>query len=204
MKTKQFILNTILFASLFYLTLTIPIFIATYSQKWYESNYETLPTKDYITYQEYNTATNNLINYLTYQEPLIEIWSEHEKIHYKEVRTIFTKIFLLSIVALILLITLSKNKTEQIKKFAISNIIILIVISTLIMLNFQYFWNVIFHPILFNNPYWLMSPEQISYYLFPYTFFTNTIQFIIFVSIIENLIIYTLIKTRNSRNIKKN
>jgi len=179
-----------LFFSLIFLTLYIPLSFTIYSNSWY--NFNSNP-QNVLSKNDLNNATSNLINYFEHKENLNILWNEKEKKHMSDVRQIFDFLFIIFILNLINLFIFFKKKL--IKKFVKINIL---VISSFILLLpiFQFFWNNIFHLIMFNNNFWIINPNDISYYLFPLSFFYNSTIFIILISIILNLVVYFKIKDK--------
>lgn len=189
-QTKK-IKNILLFLSLLFLTLYIPLSIMIYSNSYYQTNYNNLNTYNYINESLAKNTTNNLINYFTYKEQLNHLWALEEEIHMEDVRNIFSILFSLAILSSFLFsYNYNKEKLKQYSKINISIIISLILIFPF----FNSFWDNIFHPILFNNSYWILTSNQISYYLFPYSFFQNSLIFLIVISLIENILIYLFAK----------
>ncbi len=182
--------NVILFTSLLFLTLYIPLSYTIYSDSWYKINYNQQDT--YLKLGENTTlnATDNLINFFLHNEELNELWNQKEITHMTDVRSIYNVLFIIFILSIIS-ITFLFNK-KLIKKYSKIN---LIIISSLIIIIpfFSLFWNYIFHPLLFNNDFWMMTSNDISYYLFDienYRFMFNSVLLVIITGIILNLIIY--------------
>jgi len=187
------LINILFFISFLFLTIYIPLNFTTYNSNWYEYN-----NRENITQNQTNLAKNastNLINYFTYQETLNNQFSQTEKLHMKDVRNIYNKLFFIAILSFTIFIIFFKKNKKHLKKFSKINIITILSLI-LILPFFQYFWTKIFHPILFKNNYWIYYKHEISYLLFPRTFFINSLILIIITSIIINLIIYFKIKEK--------
>jgi len=190
MKLKHYTLNIskiVFFISLLYLTLILPLLFTIYSPIWYNFNYESQEITKSINIEQRDNATSNLIHYFAYNTDLNSLWNEKEKIHMSEVRTIYLFLEVLTLIAILLLFfTFDKS---LILKYTKINIII---ISSLLILIpfFSFLFNSVFHFILFDNNFWIITPEDISYYLFPNSFFKNSFLLIIIISIIENVVIY--------------
>lgn len=177
--------KSLLFLSLLYLSLYIPLSFAIYSPIWYNSNYKYYDsTRLEMLHNGYlKEQTNNLILFFLHIEKLNNNFSKTEIKHLKEVRTIYDILFILFIVSLIILIKYYNKK--ELEKYAKTNIII--ILATIIILPFfSYFWNYIFHPLLFNNNYWIYEDYSALYYMFPEHFFFNSLILIIVVSILIN------------------
>jgi len=177
----------ILFFSLLFLTLYIPLSFTIYSNFWYEFNYNNQDTYNQIEKNKTINSTNNLINFFKHKEDLNFNWNEKEKLHMYEVRNIYDILFFIGIISIISLSKLFNFKL--IRKFSKINLYYNLFLILLIPI-FQFFWNKIFHLILFNNDLWIINSNDISYYLFPINFFINSLIFIILISIILNLILY--------------
>mgnify|MGYP001594884081 CR=1 FL=1 len=194
MKLKHYFLNIskiIFFASLLYLTLAFPLIFTIYSPIWYNFNYENQEITKSISLEQRDNATDNLISFFAYNNELNSFWNEKEKIHMGEVRSIYLFLEILSIISLLLLFfTFDRSLVVNYSK-----INIVIISSFLILIPFfSFLFNSIFHSILFDNTFWIITPEDISYYLFPNSFFKNSFLLIIIVSIIENIAIFIFSK----------
>lgn len=173
--------------SVLFLTLYIPLIFIIYSPYFYDSQYERLDVYDRIDKQRAQNATTNLRSYFLYIEELDpNYWNEKEQIHMKDVRDIYSLIHFLAIFSLVF-IKLSYSR-EYIRKAAAYSMIILGLMLILIVPTFTFFWNSIFHQIMFSNDYWIYTSQDISYYLFPEKFFVNAFLiisiFAIFVQIV--------------------
>lgn len=139
-----------------------------------------LELKNYLTY--------NLIEYLLFLNSLdITYWTQKELIHYFEVRVYYLILFIIFLISLIILFYTNLKK-EEIKKIS-KKVLIYINLPLLIIPFFSYFWNNIFHSVLFNNNYWIIDKNDASYYLFNDLFFIcffllwYILNLIIFISI---------------------
>lgn len=191
----QRIKNILLFLSLLFVTLYIPLSYTIYSSNWYEINYNFQDTYEVFGVNQTNLLTNDLIGYFEHKNELSNtLWSEKEKAHFEDVRAIYDVLFVLFFASLIS-IGLLFNKERV---FRYSKINIIVILSLLIVLPFfGYFWNYVFHPLLFSNDFWIMSPNDVSYYLFGIVdngFFVRSFVFIIVIGILENLFSYYLCK----------
>lgn len=186
--------NIIFLFSLLYITIYLSSVFVIYSSSWYEFNYKQQETYLKLSEEKVQNSTSNLINYLLHKEELNDNWNSKEKLHYIDVRSIYDNFFILFILSLFGIIwSFKKINLKYIKKASKTNIVVILFLC-LIFPIFQYFWDYIFHPLIFNNNLWLMFPTDISYYLFPYSFFKNSLLFIVLVAILQNLIIYIIYK----------
>ena len=189
MKLKHYFLNIkklVFFISLLYLTLIIPLLFTIYSPIWYNFNYEKQEITKSISFEQRDNATENLISFFAYNSELNSLWNEKEKTHMSEVRDIYLFLEILSIISLILLFfTFDRTLIEKYSKINIAFIGLLLLLIPF----FSFLFNSVFHTILFENTFWIITPEDISYYLFPNSFFKNSFLLIIIGSIIENMTI---------------
>lgn len=181
----------LLFLSLLYLTLYIPLSFMIYSNSWYEFNYQMQNTYDILGKKISNNVTTNLINFFMYKEKLNDNWNSKEIIHMRDVRKIYTILFILGILSFFGINYFFDKK--KVLKYLKSNIFIVLSLF-LILPFFVYFWDNIFHLILFNNNAWINNSNDISYYLFSYNFFRNSLIFLIFGTIFINLGFLFLLK----------
>ena len=186
--------NITLFLALLYLTLYIPLSITIYFTPWYMLNYNNQGTYEMISEDFSLNATTNLINFFEHRESLNTQWNTKEVSHMTDVRKIYDIILLLFLSSLITLGLLYKKE----KILTYSKINILIFLSLLIIIPFfSLFWDNVFHPLLFSNTKWITTPNDISYYLFPYQFFINSTLFIIIIGTIENIGIWLWLRKFN-------
>lgn len=190
--------KNILWISILYLSLYIPLTITIYSQSWYEFNYKIHDTYKNIEKDKALNATKNLISFFLHKEELNNHWNEKERLHMKDVRNIYDILFILGILSFLGL-GIENPKTKDLKKISMKNITI-ITIFIIIIPFFSYFWNNIFHNILFSNNYWIINQNDISYYIFPIEFFIYSTIFLILTSIIINISLIIIIK--NQKKIK--
>lgn len=183
--------KVLFFISIIYLSLFVPLMIVVYSASWYDYNYKTQEiTKQIITTNKDN-ATNNLIGFFSYKNSLNDLWNQKEKTHMNDVRTIYLYLEIFAMICLILfLFTFDKTLIVKYSKYNLIVILALLVVLPF----FAIFWNTIFHQTLFNNDFWLMNQNDISYYLFPIKFFRNSFLFIVFFAEFENVLLYFISK----------
>ena len=117
-------------------------------------------------------------------------WDETEKLHFKDVRKIYDFLFLLAFIGVLVLVLNKEYDKSLIRKFALSNIVFMVVLFSFILPFFVYFWNQIFHLIMFNNDYWMFESGSMSSFLFPNDFFRNSIIFIGLFFILENYMLF--------------
>ena len=139
-----------------------------------------------INQTQYTTATTNLRYFFLHTQKLDQsIFTPEEIQHYNEVRNIYDVIIIISLISTLLLFLLKPKSTEissALKKIGLGLPILFFILPW-----FATLFNGIFHTTLFSNSLWIMHPNQISYYIFPYEFFL-----ISFISIIIMMELFTL------------
>jgi len=164
--------NILVFAALFYLTFYIPFLITAYNPYWIKYNCVNNDRCSKVKTDFREQAIDELTLFLSHRGELKTGWQKNEKIHMNEVRDIFDIMFLVALVSLALLLIIRKDRMS-LYKFAIINIVLALALF-LIIPNFKTFWRDVFHPLLFNNDFWKMSRQDISYYITPRSFFKLT------------------------------
>jgi uncharacterized membrane protein len=185
--------NFLFFLSILYFILYIPLFYTIYFSSWYEFNYELSNTAEYVEEDLLKDSTSNLINYFSHKEELNDYWTQKERLHFYDVKKIYDFLFILFLISCFSLIynydkRLIKTYTK-INYFIISSLFLIVPF-------FIYFWDKIFHKILFNNNFWITYPNELSYYLFTYNFFRNSLILIILISLILNFILFLISKIK--------
>lgn len=175
-----------LFVSLLFLILYIPLTIAIYSQSWYEFNYRnnTIDSKTSI------SAIENVISFFLYKDKLdLNIWSKKEIRHFSDVRNIYLFLHIFALLSFcVLLFLFDKRKMKKISTYIF--VVILLLGTLFYFIDFSYFWNNIFHNILFYNQDWIYTQNEMSYFLFPESFFVNSVVLIILGGMIINLLLF--------------
>jgi hypothetical protein len=114
----------------------------------------------------------DLIGFFIYLSPLDSaVWTAKEILHYIDVRSILDLFYNGFLFCLIFIVFNFKKINFSNLKF-VSRYLKYIILFPLVTLPFfNYFWNNIFHPLLFSNDLWLMYPGDLSYYIFNEWFF---------------------------------
>jgi hypothetical protein len=114
----------------------------------------------------------DLISYFLHLSPLdVSTWSAKEILHYVDVRDILDKFYFVGFLC-ILFIVINFKKINFKNLVHFKKYLKYIILFPLVVLPFfSYFWNYIFHPILFSNDLWLMVPTDLSYHIFNEWFF---------------------------------
>ena len=164
--------GTALFVSLLYLTFYIPMAFTVYAPAWMKFNCGFHKRCEVVGIEEANKGISELSAYFRHQGELESFYTEKEKLHLKEVRGIFDKLFIASLGAFILLVLTFNSKRAS--RFALVNAIL--VLSLLLVLPFfGTFWRGIFHPLMFNNELWMNNQYDLSFYIMPRQFFKYTV-----------------------------
>lgn len=183
----KIIKNVLVFVSLFYLTFYLPFVFVAYNPYWINYNCEKNERCSRVQTEFRVNAVNELTSYLSHRGELTEGWQENEKIHMSEVRYIFDIMFIAAIISLALLLIIRKDRMS-LYKFAIINIVIALALF-IVVPNFKTFWRDVFHPLLFNNEFWKMSRQDVSYYITPRTFFKITTIVVLSAWVLINILI---------------
>lgn len=176
----------LLFFSLLYITLYLPVFFAVYSPYWYSANCRFHDRCDIVGEARTQTGIRELTSFYrhTGQGLASEFWTKKEKKHLFEVRPIMDILFITGLAALVLFFVC--HRASHIQRFALINTIIILCLIAILPF-FSYFWRRIFHPLLFNNLNWLNTPQDFSFYILPRVFFRNTLIFMVISSSLINV-----------------
>jgi len=191
----QFIKRSLFFLMFLYITLYIPMSIMIYSNSFYYLNYPTR-IENNLNQTQIEMITKDMTNLFLHKTNSLNHefgWSNNEIKHFNEVRDIYDILFILALISWFGFFYLF-NKKELIKNTKINIIISLLFI--LIIPFFVYFWNNILHPLLFSNNLWISQPNSLMGFLFPYSFFENSLIFLIVFSTIINLSFYLLFRKK--------
>lgn len=187
--------GVLLFISLFYLTVYIPLILITYLPYWYQLNCEWHPRCEQIGYERALKSIDELTAFFRYQGQLTKPWTSKERLHLAEVRHIFNKLFFGAVIAVVILGLVFDR--QRASRYALINVVI-IVSLLLILPFFTPFWRQIFHPLLFDNELWKNNKFDVSYYIMPRQFFMFSTAFLIVLSCLLNLSVW--LGLRNRRN----
>jgi hypothetical protein len=181
----------ILFLSLFYLTVYIPLVFIVYLPYWYKLNCNWNERCDTIGYERAEKGIDDLTSFFWHKGELVSFWTKKEKLHLTEVRGIFDHMFIIAIICVICL--MPTFDSLRVSRFAIVNA--LIVLTLLLVLPFfTTFWRDVFHPLLFSNKLWMNNRFDLSFYIMPRQFFKYTTVLLIASSVILNLAIWSVLR----------
>ena len=132
----------------------------------------------------------------------VDIYSDKEVLHMKDVKSVMNFIFdlskILSIIFCILTFVLTSYLGVNLYKLIFHSLIlfssVLILLGTSFLLFFQELF-IIFHKIAFNNDLWILNPNK-DYLLmmYPEDFFRDVAVLILLSSFLLNVIVYILFK----------
>lgn len=183
----KLIKNILVFFSLFYLTFYLPFVFVAYNPYWINYNCDNNERCSKVKTEFRVKAVDELTSYLSHRGELETGWQKNEKIHMSEVRYIFDIMFFTALASLAVLLLIRKDRMA-LYKFAIINIVIALALF-IVVPNFKTFWRDVFHPLLFNNEFWKMSRQDVSYYITPRSFFKLTTIVILSSWMILNVLI---------------
>jgi len=184
-----------LFVSLLYLTFYIPMTLTFYLPQWMELNCEWHSRCQVIGIERSIDGINELTSFFRHQGKLDSFLTHKEKLHLKEVRSIFDKMFFFGLLSLVI-IALTYNR-KRASRFALINAVI--IIALLIVLPFfGTFWRDIFHPLLFDNDLWQNNKYDLSYYIMPRVFFKYTVGLLILLCFSINVAIWLSLRRKEA------
>lgn len=188
----------ILFLSLTYLTVYLPVMTVIYSPFWYKINCDFHGRCSVVGEEKATQGIGELVSYFRHSRNELpsSFWSIKEKKHLEDVRGMIDIMTILC-VPFLLMFVFSFDRV-RVSRFSLVNMAM--VCSLLLVLPFfKYFWRHVFHPLLFSNRNWLNTPLDFSYYILPRVFFQYTVIFIVVMTILVNLTIYAVSTIRSRR-----
>ena len=183
-----------LFISLIYLTFYIPMTFTFYFPQWMEINCDWHKRCQIVGTERSEKGIKELASYFRHQGELNSFLTEKEKLHLKEVRGIFDKMFFLGIFALLIIIFTYQRK--RLARYALINSAIIICLLIVIPF-FGTFWREIFHPLLFDNELWQNNKFDLSYYIMPRVFFKYTVALLIVSCFLINIGIWLGLRSKS-------
>lgn len=163
------------------LSLNLVVFSDSYYLSWESS-------KDY-----YGEEVQNILDYFQGNDLNEERYSEREIVHLHDVRLLIWVSLLLLLVLLAVFLyfesPFSKIKLKYFFFYGGLNSFILLFISSVIFLNFEFFFR-IFHEILFWNEFWLLPYDSTLIKMFPESFFIGAlVRILLYMVIFSSLFI---------------
>lgn len=191
--------SLILFLSLTYLTVYLPVLIVAYSPFWFKINCDFHGRCEVVGEEKATQGIGELVSYFRHSRNELpsSFWTVKEKQHLEDVRSMIDIMTILC-VPFLLMFVFSYDRV-RVRCFSLVNTAM--VCSLLLVLPFfKYFWRHVFHPLLFSNRNWLNTPLDFSYYILPRVFFQYTVIFIVMMTILVNLTIYAVLTIRSQRS----
>ena len=191
---KQQLMKTSISLSILVLLLYVPFVVITYTPLYYNTTIAQQSFPESISKADANNATANLRSYFSYQSELNNQWNEKEKLHMHDVRKLFGLLHMLALAAVGNLFLQHRRIKDSSKNIQVVTTVfgLLLVLVTLF---FSFFWTAI-HPLLFSNEFWVLEPTDLSYYLFPLSFFRAIFFIELVVAVFGTLILTTTFKHR--------
>lgn len=186
--------NISLFLSLLYLTFYIPMAFTFYLPWWMELNCGWNDRCEIVGMERSLNGINELSSYFRHQDKDLEsFFTVKEKLHLREVRGIFDKMFIIAVPAVILL-SVSWDRT-RFPRYSLYNAFIILALLLVIPF-FGTFWKDVFHPLMFDNDLWKNNRSDLSYYIMPRQFFKHTVALIVVACYSINMLIWYITRSR--------
>ena len=139
------------------------------------------------------SGINELAAYFRHQGELKSFLTQKEKLHLKQVRVIFDKMFFLGLVSLVTILVTYNRK--RMSRYALINAVIIIALLIVVPF-FGTFWRDIFHPLLFDNDLWKNNKYDLSFYIMPRQFFKYTVALLIILCFSINIAIWLALRRK--------
>lgn len=195
MKVLSHIKPIFLFISLLYLTFYIPMTLTFYLPQWMEYNCELHNRCDAIGIERSIDGINELASFFRHQGELDSFLTQKEKLHLKEVRGIFDRMFFLGLLSLLVLVLTYERK--RVSSYALINAVIIICLL-IVLPFFGTFWRDVFHPLLFDNDLWQNNKYDLSFYIMPRVFFKYTVGLLIISCFLINIAIWLSLRRKKA------
>ena len=117
----------------------------------------------------------NMRNYFVYQEELKGFWSDKERRHLAEVRTLYAWTALATIAACTIVGLALWHSPATVVQGIAASAVLLILVALVSLPGFAFVWREWFHPLLFDNRDWLTTPRDMTWYITPRAFFRNSL-----------------------------
>lgn len=181
--------------SLLTVSLYFPLFFFIYSPSYHLSKLPEIKRIERIGQDKAVKAVEELYGFFRHENRLtLKDWSEKELLHLKEVRRLFDLLGLVFLFSILFLALAGKNM--NIAGISFWNGMGLLLLGILLSVHFAFFWKQIFHPLLFENSLWRNTPEDLSYYLMPRSFFKRISLWICFFSLGFHFLLCLFFRTK--------
>lgn len=173
----------------FYLPLAALVYAGTH---WYSFNCQFHQRCETFGEDKIAKASIEITQFFRHEtKDLQGVWTQKERQHLQEVRTMYDILFISALFAIVIL--LLDLQAVRISRFALINLGIFL-LFTLIIPFFSFFWKEVFHPLFFDNNLWYNTKAETSYYLMPNLFFRNSIIVILTITLLENIILFFMLR----------
>jgi uncharacterized membrane protein len=189
----------IFIASLLYIFAYLPLSATVYVPFWYKINVKTVK---YLPVTKVNKAIDNLTSYFVHNKKLAsKIWTKKERLHMQQVRGMYDSAFYIFIFCVLMILLLADKASFALAARAktLLSVSVIIGVSASIMVSFfAPIWSWL-HKIVFSgNSYYLYNLTDISYLLFPHSFFINSIIFIVVIFTLSLVALHLAMRFSNS------
>ena len=168
--------------SLFVVSLYLPLSFFIYSPCYHLNKLPEIKRIERIGRDKAVKAVEELYVFFRHENSLtLKDWSEKELQHLKEVRRLLDLLGLFFLLSILFLALARKNM--NIAGISFWNGMGFLLLGILLSVHFVFFWKHIFHPLLFENNLWRNTPEDLSYYLMPRSYFKKITLWICFFSL---------------------
>ncbi len=195
MKVLSRIKPIFLFISLLYLSVYIPMTLTFYLPQWMEFNCGLHTRCDVIGNERAIAGIHELVAFFRHQGELNSFLTQKEKLHLKEVRGIFDKMFFFALFSLVILVATYNRK--RVSRYAVINAVIIICLL-IVLPFFGTFWRDVFHPLLFDNNLWQNNKYDLSFYIMPRVFFKYTVGLLIILCFSINTSIWLVLRGKKA------
>jgi len=187
-----------LFISLLYLTFYLPMTLTFYLPQWMEYNCVLHNRCDVIGIERSVEGINELASFFRHQGQLESFLTQKEKLHLKEVRGIFDKMFFIALISIAIIVIAYQRKL--VSRYALINAVI-IVCLLIVLPFFGTFWRDVFHPLLFDNDLWQNNKYDLSFYIMPRVFFKYTVGLLIISCFLINMAIWLMLRNNKPKEL---
>lgn len=178
--------QTLLFLSLFYLSLYLPLAFLVYTPYWYWLNCPWHGRCEQISFKVAYVGIDELTHYFRHQGELLIRWTDKERQHLAEVRIIYDRLALIALGAGVIFVLTYDH--QRVARYAGYNALMILALLLIIPV-FRPFWRNIFHALLFDNDLWRNSRQELSYYITPSRFFLfSAVLFIMLSTFLNGMI----------------
>jgi len=188
-RLRRFVLG----ASLFYLTVWVPLAFVVYVPAWYHASCHWNPRCEVLGERRVVRAVEELTRFFRHQDELGTGWSAKERLHLAEVRGIYDTLAFGAVLALIGLIAGFERRAAA--RAALINVAVVAAVLGVLPV-FRPFWMDVFHPLLFDNELWRTNRFDITWYITPVVYFRWTVALLVAATATLNLLVWLGLRRR--------